>query len=289
MSSSTPAHPTDPSDFKTSTTVTASGASSDHVALSTSTSASSKSPSPRRLLTDAISQSSIPLLTRALTLFPSLLPSALSSSVSAGSIPLNSHLLKTYPHSSPEGSVPSLQLSNLSPIFVAQCPSIPLLELLVQEGWDINTRAKSAQGARFIELVAHDEEMVKWALDHGAEVDGPVLTEKLAAVGSVASFQRVMARGGVLGRRVLHLAVKSAGTCEEPERAQRIAMLEFLVNEVGCNINASDGPPGEQLPERFGTPLAYAKRSKGEGSDQAVQWLIKKGAKVGDGEWESGH
>lgn len=153
----------------------------------------------------------------------------------------------------------------------------------MHEGWDINTPAKSAQGARFIELVAHDEEIFKWTLNHGAEVDGPVLTEKLAAVGSVASFQRVMARGGVLGRRALHLAVKSAGTCEEPERAQRMAMLEFLVDEVGYDINASDSAPGEQLPERFGAPLAYAKRSKEEGSDRVVQWLIGKGAKVEDG------
>lgn len=50
-------------------------------------------------------------------------------------------------------------------------PSREILELLIEHGWDINSRGSSLSGIPLLWYVVEDPDLVKWCLDHGAELD----------------------------------------------------------------------------------------------------------------------
>ncbi len=237
----------------------------------------SKSLSPRRLITDGIRNRSTREISRGLELDRSLLPFALSSAVTKGSVPLTSYLLATERAS----------LDTLTPLCVATEPSIELLDVVVSMGWDINQRSPdkgAGKGQRLLDLVIGDEGLVRWCLEHGAQIsDGAdeedtfkysPLTESVAGLGTVSSFKLLRENNARIGQRTLHRAAEGAATCNAAEKPERMAMLRFLVEEERLNVNQMD--TDEQLPNHWGTPIAYA--AKGKDGVNVVTWLLERGA-----------
>ncbi|MCJ1267213.1 hypothetical protein MMC22_007098 [Lobaria immixta] len=236
-----------------------------------------KSPSPRRLITDGIRNQSTAEISRALELDRSLLPFALSSAISKGSVPLIAYLLTTE----------NAPINTLTPLNITTEPSIELLDVVVSAGWDLNQRSPdkgAGKGQRLLDLVAWDEGLVKWCLEHGAQVsDGvededtlkyPPFSEKVAASGTLSTFKRLRANNARMGRRTLHWAAESAATCDAADKPERMAILRFLVEEERLDVNRID--TDGQLPNHWGTPIAYA--AKGKGGEDVVRYLLAMGA-----------
>lgn len=232
---------------------------------------------PRRLITDGIRNRFTHEISQALQLDRSLLPFALSSAVSKGSVPLTSYLLATE----------RAPVNTLTPLNVATAPSIELLDVVVSRGWDLNQRSSdrgAGKGPRLLDLVAGDEGLVRWCLEHGAQIsDGadeedalrkPPLTESVAALGTVSSFKLLRANNARVGQRTLHRAAGSAATCDATDKPERMTMLRFLVEEERLDVNQMD--TDGQLPNHWGTPIAYA--AKGTGGEDVATWLLERGA-----------
>lgn len=91
----------------------------------------------------------------------------------------------------------------------------------------------------------------------------------------------LLEHGAVLGRRTLHRAVESAAYASPESRAQKMEMVRFLVDEQGVAINGMDTPEGEQRPNHWGVPIAYAvPATSGEGDEgvEVVRYLLGRGA-----------
>lgn len=153
------------------------------------------------------------------------------------------------------------------------------LELLLEQGWDINERPLNGNDQEpFMWLVVGNEELVRWCLDHGASVHprdqeplrDDIITESqarcrqvlevAAAQGSVATFELLRSKGAPLGWRPLHLAVEAAtyGLPTEKDPSINLTMVRHLLDVVKLDVNAPDQPPGsKRLPMRNGTPICY--------------------------------
>ncbi|KAM5344290.1 hypothetical protein ACJ41O_012827 [Fusarium nematophilum] len=267
---------------------------------------------PRHVLDDAIDNNSISQLAEALQLaksnpprnssYETFLSSALSSAVQDGKLDLVRYLLE-------QESAP---MTLLSPILVWGSFSIPLLELLMAHGWDINRSAERGANSRcrrLVDMACHDQKIMTWLVDHGARVDGgednyevfpepAPLLETCASSGSVSTFKFLQARGARLGRRTLHRAAGGAAAlgvdpnnleglvCEKSDstddkasslakhKKERGEMLRFLIEELNLDINAMD--TDVQRAYHWGTPLCYvATKQNGEA---VARWLLAKGA-----------
>ncbi|KAF5249316.1 hypothetical protein FANTH_5397 [Fusarium anthophilum] len=267
-----------------------------------------QSPHPRRMLNDAIREKSLSQLIAAMEMIKAdprllcslqeLLPSILGRCVRHGSIDLVRYLLERE----------NAPVESLSPLAVAANTSIPLLELLVAHGWDLNKAEVHRcvkRGDKLIDLVCDDHQLVCWLVEHGARVtDGEVdlyeifpqpspLLETCAVRGSVVTFRFLQSKGALLGRRTLHRAAGEAASFgadpfnyrevhdeiteeESRTRKERAEMLVFLVEELKLDINAMDSA----VPYRayhWGTPLCYA-AAKEKGA-HVIRWLLEKGAR----------
>ena len=60
--------------------------------------------------------------------------------------------------------------------------------------------------------------------------------------------------GAKPGRRTLHRAVEGASSGE----FERMEMVRFLVEGIGCDVNGMDMPADKRYPAHYGTPLNYA-------------------------------
>ncbi|KAF1959972.1 hypothetical protein CC80DRAFT_490008 [Byssothecium circinans] len=175
------------------------------------------------------------------------------------------------------------------------------LEFLLAQGWDINARPDSGNNREpFMWHVVRDSDLVKWCLEHGASVHprdqeplcDDVITEsqrkcqqileKVAAWGSVATFELLRSKGAPLGWRSLHRAVETA-TYGRPEQAgddrehgERMAMVRHLLDVVGFDVNAPDQPVGSKvLPMHNGTPICYIPASGMlERDTRELTWLL---------------
>ena len=175
------------------------------------------------------------------------------------------------------------------------------LELLLAQGWDINGQGRSPNDREpFMWTVAKDYDLVKWCLEHGASVyprgqepfrDGVTtkpsgrclqILEKVARWGSIATFELLRSKGAPLGWRSLHLAVETAtyGRSEEVtdfiNHDERMAMVHYLLDVVGLNVNAPDQPVGSGvLPKHLGTPICYIPGSAMlERDTRELTWLL---------------
>ncbi|KAM0426515.1 hypothetical protein ACHAPT_008207 [Fusarium lateritium] len=267
-------------------------------------------PNPRDVLDDAIQNNSISQLAEALKIakstpprnssYEQFLSSALSACVQDGKLDLVKYLLEHEP----------APLTSLSPTKVWPKFSIPLVELLIAHGWDINQQAPRGptdRCRRLVDLACRDQVIIEWLVDHGARVDGgeyeyeifpqpAPLLETCALQGSVSTFKYLQVRGARLGRRTLHLAAGAAaalgvdpkvehdGSTDgaesmENKEAQRknakLEMLRFLVDQVKLDVNAMDTDVPHHA-YHLGTPICYA-ASKPNG-DAVVRWLLEKGA-----------
>ena len=125
--------------------------------------------------------------------------------------------------------------------------------------------------------VYRSEELLRWCLDHGARVDYadtdppsvPPLLECVGKGGTVSAFKLLMKNGAKLGRRTLHRAVEGASS-GAPERMD---MVRFLVEEMGCDVNGMDMPEDKRYSAHYGTPLNYAAH-KG-GAVEVVMYLLE--------------
>ncbi|KAF5612461.1 uncharacterized protein FSUBG_1538 [Fusarium subglutinans] len=266
-----------------------------------------QSPHPRRMLNDAIREKSLSQLIAAMEMIKAdprflcslqeFLPSILGRCVRHGSIDLVRYLLECE----------KAPVESLSPLAVAANTSIPLLELLVDHGWDLNKAEAHRflkRGDKLIDLVCDDHQLVCWLVEHGARVtDGEVdlyeifpqpapLLETCAIRGSIATFRFLQSKGALLGHRTLHRAAGEAASFganpftyrevhdemtekESRTRKDRTEMLVFLVEELKLDINAMDSA----VPYRayhWGTPLCYA-AAKEKGT-HVIRWLLEKGA-----------
>lgn len=78
-----------------------------------------------------------------------------------------------------------------------------------------------------------------------------------------------MEAGAKMGRRTLHQAVAGASS-GKPERME---MVCFLVEEMGCDVNEMDMPEDKRYPLHFGTPISYA--AYWGGTDEVVKYLLE--------------
>jgi hypothetical protein len=70
----------------------------------------------------------------------------------------------------------------------------------------------------------------------------------------------------------------AAAARDESEASDAVAILDFLVNEKGCDINQIEHLPADSIHAHagpFGTPLMYAAI---EGNVEVVKWLLANGA-----------
>ncbi|KAK4617625.1 hypothetical protein CLAFUW4_12566 [Fulvia fulva] len=106
-------------------------------------------------------------------------------------------------------------------------PSVEVLEILVAHGWDVNSRGDSWP---LLWYVVEYPDLVRWCLDHRAEVDipddppqanadgtesrtklpRPTILSLAASSSSIETFELLRAQGAPLDQRTLHLAVKTA-------------------------------------------------------------------------------
>ena len=172
----------------------------------------------------------------------------------------------------------------LPPGMVALSASIPILQSLFDHGWDINQSDGALGGGKtLLQYVCGDESLVHWCLDHGASVEDrhpdpyrcPPLLELVAARNTVEIFKLLQSRGAQLGPRTLHYAASAAASHHDGEfQAIRMAMVKYLVDGLGLDVNAMDCEG--QWPNHWGTPLCYACR--GDDGREVVRFLLDRGA-----------
>jgi hypothetical protein len=175
------------------------------------------------------------------------------------------------------------------------------LEFLLAHNWDINARGDSQNDKQpFMWLVATDYDMVKWCLEHGASVhprgqevfrDGVTKTkdrhecqqilEIVAPHGSIATFDLLRSKGAPLGWRPLHLAVETAtyfvpsDENDDAKHIERMAMVHYLLDVVGLDVNAPDQPVGSKtLPMHSGTPICYIYDERTGRDNRELTWLL---------------
>ncbi|KAG7005185.1 hypothetical protein G7Y79_00021g050520 [Physcia stellaris] len=175
-------------------------------------------------------------------------------------------------------------------------------DVLVEEGWDVNFRGRREVRGEDDNVIHVPEEslltlalpfprLVSWCLAHGASVldppdlhplSTPPLLEAAASKASLDTFQLLQQRGAQLTRRVLHRAVEAAAYGGGEGGGERMALVKYLVEELGCDVNALDVEPGKQFPNHWGTPMGYAVHvSHGGGPGrgrEVVGFLLEKGA-----------
>jgi hypothetical protein len=137
-------------------------------------------------------------------------------------------------------------------------PSLGALELLVDHGWDINSRGL-ARGMPVLWFVVRDVDLVRWCLDHGADVDPlddtpsgakkhrkPIL-EVTAAEGNMKAFELLRAKGapldlhhGVLPSAVMSASYDAFQADKGPGThfSRMLSMIRHLVGVVGCDVNS---------------------------------------------------
>ena len=53
-----------------------------------------------------------------------------------------------------------------------------------------------------------------------------------------------------------------------------MALVRFLVEEMGCDVNAMDVPEGEKYGNHYGTPVNYVAHGSG-GGEMVVRYLLE--------------
>ena len=53
-----------------------------------------------------------------------------------------------------------------------------------------------------------------------------------------------------------------------------MALVRFLVEELGCDVNAMDVPEGEKYGNHYGTPVNYVAHGS-EGGEMIVRYLLE--------------
>lgn len=162
--------------------------------------------------------------------------------------------------------------------------SLPVFEILLSHGWDVNTSFLGGQTA-LLNLLPHVE-LIKWLLAHGADPNlGPPLspqprslpaTDSGAVLDTAASiaipetFGLLLQHGAKLENSLpLHATAASTSKADD----ESIPMMEYLLH-LGVDIDGSDEARGFRA---LGTPLHYAIREK---MTERVKFLLMRGSNV---------
>lgn len=209
---------------------------------------------------------------------------ALLDALSAHDLNRMNHVLDEHP----------VLLSQLSPANLAASSacSQDILQPLLDRGWNINAtdlRAPNFPGKSILHHVCPNEALLRWCLDHGASVhqdppvdtsSNPPLLDEVAARGSVTSFKLLCDLGAQSGRRTLHGAVAAAVDCNPAEYDARMAMVRFLIEERGLDVNGLDAETDE-IQNQWGTPLNYSVQMQKGDRPEVLRYLLERGADPG--------
>lgn len=150
--------------------------------------------------------------------------------------------------------ISNLTGDNIIPGDTLEVPSLEMLNLLIEKGWNIDSRID----APFLWSIVYDHALVEWCLARGASVDLPVhppILEHAAAVGNIATFELLRAKGAPLGPRMFPIAVQSASECapkrnqdrsahNEATYSQQIDMVRHLLDVLKVDVNVESRWPG---------------------------------------------
>ena len=194
-------------------------------------------------------------------------------------------------------------------------PSQEVLEILIAHGWNINTRGPRGGSAPLLWQISEYPDLVRWCLDHGAEVDvqdepAPVTADGITSrtrrslpkilgmavsCGTKESFDMLRARGAPSDALSLHYAVDRAthsapkeGSDTNEWYTRDMDMTRHLVEDLKLDVNAVK----HQLNTMCTTPLCIVARGAGTKRDyrELVFYLLDNGADLNlDGGTHSGH
>ncbi|KAL8731410.1 MAG: hypothetical protein Q9181_004311 [Wetmoreana brouardii] len=158
--------------------------------------------------------------------------------------------------------------------------SLPNFRLLLEHGWNIN--APALGDATILTMVLDDEQLVKWFLEHGAQLDPPPgsfnpsaayafkttsskCLDTAASISSIAVLDLLFKHGATKADSIaLHTAADSGAGDE------RIPITAHLIG-LGYDVNAANEVRKNHA---IGTPLHYAVTAK---SLAKVEFLLQKG------------
>jgi len=178
-------------------------------------------------------------------------------------------------------------------------PSQETLEVLVEHGWDINNRAPGLGGTPILWYVVSDTDLVKWCLDHGADVNPsddtpegakkqrkPIL-EVAAAEGNIEAFELLRASGapldlhhGVLPSTVMAAChdLPAAGESPSASFGRMLEMIRLLIDVVGCDVNSVSYGTYYGSGSHCSTPLCWvACHGRSDGVRDLVRLLLDRG------------
>jgi len=178
-------------------------------------------------------------------------------------------------------------------------PSQETLEVLVEHGWDINTRTPGLGGTPILWCVVEDADLVKWCLDHEADVDPaddtpegakkhrkPIL-EVAAAEGNIEGFELLRANGapldlhhGMLPSAVMKASfnVPAAGEAPSASFVRMLEMIRHLIDVVGCDVNSVSYGTYYGSGSHCSTPLCWvACHTNSDGVRDLVRLLLDRG------------
>ncbi|CAJ2501900.1 Uu.00g047530.m01.CDS01 [Anthostomella pinea] len=182
-------------------------------------------------------------------------------------------------------------------------PSTEVLKILLQHGWDINSR-QDRTDAPLLWRVTGDYELTKWCLDHGASVHvpgdtpsppsgsgaGPVprtpLLECAARSGNVQTFELLRSAGAKMTPAVLCRACDAAALyvpspanttsidmdLHNSAREERMAVVRYLVSTLHLDVNAEGRWAGSSCT----TPLCHVadRSNRGDKDARELIWFL---------------
>ncbi|KAH7083451.1 ankyrin repeat-containing domain protein [Paraphoma chrysanthemicola] len=178
--------------------------------------------------------------------------------------------------------------------------SFEAVKLLVESGYDVNTGMPAGAVLLPLVLQRNDEACIRYLLAHGADPRlGPPLIARnplinarpepnsywtlnmAAAFCSTETFALLLSHGAdAKGAIALHYAASHGYALPDLSGVpgiSRVPMLEYLVNDLGFDVNGMDDMIEITSGGRAcdGTPLSYAVRG---GCVEEAQWLLAHGA-----------
>lgn len=181
-------------------------------------------------------------------------------------------------------------------------PSRETLKVLLEHGWDINSRIPKISGTPILWYTVEDSDLVKFCLDNGAEVDPeddtpegskkerkPIL-EVAASGGNIESFELLRAKGapvsynfGILPTAVMSAgySLNQAGQGSDTHYARMLNMIRHLLDVVGCDVNSISYGMHYGSGSFCSTPLCWlACRTNDDGVRELVRLLLDRGGDV---------
>lgn len=177
-------------------------------------------------------------------------------------------------------------------------PSGEVLEVLVEHGWNVNNRGPRTSGHPLLWFVARDTGLVRWCLDHGADVDPPddtppnavksrkPILQCAALSDNIEAFELLRARGAPLTYTLLPSTVMLA-TLRVPKRGEEpsadfrtsLNMIRHLVDNVGCDVNADSYGANYGSGSVCSTPLCWVACHAVRNADptQLIWLLLERG------------